>query len=183
MTDDFFDELDFQEEVDVDQLIQHFGDRVASLLIEYGFGSLDAVRDATDEQLLAISGIGGSTLVQIRETLAVLDENAGVVERPATTDSTVKPDSMEAEAVEVGIADLASTDEALPAGSGIVVVRSLWPSRLRITAPSGLSYEWSGGGDQVNVLATDIEFVMGKNRNEGRACCGSSGERIYFELA
>jgi len=171
------------EEHDEDELFQHFGERVASLLIEYGFGSLELVRDATDEQLLAVSGIGGSTLVSIRETLAVLDEEAGVSEESATTPSEVKPDSMEAEAVEVGIADLASTDEALDAGSGTVVVRSLWPSRLRVTAPSGLSYEWSGGGDQVNVLATDIEFVMGKNRNEGRACCGSSGERIYFELA
>jgi hypothetical protein len=172
-------DLEYSGENNFYDVIDAFGHRVGNLLIENGFDNLDLVRDATDDALLAISGIGTSTLVQIR---AVLDE-AGVTERPATADSVVKPDSMEAEAVEVGIADLASTDEADLAGSGVVVIRSLWPSVLRLTAPSGLTYQWNGGGDQVNVLATDIEFVMGKNRNVGRACCGASSERIYFEMA
>lgn len=181
MTDEEYnEELRVWEETDQDDVIERFGERVGNLLIEYGFGSLELVQEATDEQLLAISGIGTSTLVQIR---ALFDETAGVSERSATTDSEVKPDSMEAEAVEVGIADLASTGEAPLAGSGTIAVRSLWPAHIKLTAPSGLEYEWKSAGAQVNVLATDIEFVMGRNRNEGRACCGSSGERIYFELA
>jgi len=172
--------LSVWEEDEEIEVIERFGDRVGNLLVEYGFGSLDLIRDASDEALLGISGIGTSTLVQIRESL---NDDAGVTDRSATTDSVVKPDSMEAEAVEVRIADLASTDEAPLAGSGLVVVRSLWPSIIKLTAPSGLEYQWSGAGDQVNVLATDIEFVLGRNRNVGRACCGASSERIYFELA
>jgi len=184
MTDaEYEEELEFQQEMDEDEVLRYLGEYTGSLLLEYGFSSLDEVREASDEQLLAISGIGTGTLVKIRKTLAALDETEGVTDGPATAVSVVKPESVEAEAVEVGHADLASTDEVLDAGSGVVIIRSLWPSRIKLTAPSGLTYEWSGGGAQVNVLVTDIEFVMGKNRNAGRACCGSSGERIYFELA
>ena len=171
---------DYQKEYDELNVVEWFGERVGTLLVEYGFASLDAIRDASDEALLGISGVGASTLVMIRK---VLDELAGVTDRSATTESVVKPDSMEAEAAEAEIADIASADEADPAGSGVIAIRSLWPSRLSVTAPSGLTYEWSWGGDQVNVLATDVEFVMEKNRTTGRACCGSAGERIYFEMA
>lgn len=180
MTDaDYQEELEGLDEYDELNVIEWFGERVGTLLVEYGFASLDSIRDASDEALLGISGVGASTLVMIRK---VLDE-AGVTDRSATTESVVKPDSMEAEAAEAEIADIASADEAELAGSGVIAIRSLWPSRLSVTAPSGLTYEWSWGGDQVNVLATDVEFVMGKNRTTGRACCGSAGERIYFEMA
>ncbi|MCK5547451.1 MAG: hypothetical protein KAI64_00440 [Thermoplasmata archaeon] len=181
MTDEDYQEV-IEEQVEYDELnvIEWFGERVGTLLVENGFANLDTVREASDDALLAISGIGASTLFMIHK---VLNEEAGVTDRHATTDSVVKPDSVEAEAVEAEIADIASTDEADIAGSGTIAIRSLWPSPIRVQAPSGLAYLWSGGGDQVNVLATDIEFVLGKNRNVGRACCGDSSERIYFELA
>lgn len=177
--DDYLDDVAIQNEHDVTDAT---GDRVGTLLIEYGYDSLAKIREADDSELLDIAGIGESTLVSIRGKTAL----PGVSDRPATTESEVKPDRHEAEPAEDAIAETfsaedASVDAPPPIGGGITI-RSLWPARLKVTAPSGNVYEWGDAGSQVNVAMDDVEFVMGKNRNAGRACCGDSGDRIYFEL-
>lgn len=50
-------------------LYQLFADRVAMTLIRAGLESPEVVRLATDEELLAINGIGSRTLKDIRELL------------------------------------------------------------------------------------------------------------------
>ena len=42
----------------------------ASLLVEMGFSTIQDVRDATDEELLAIDGIGPAKLRKVREALS-----------------------------------------------------------------------------------------------------------------
>lgn len=163
-------------------VVDALGDRIGNLLIEYGYVSLADIREADDSELLDIVGIGESTLASIREKTAI----PGVSDQPATTESEVKPVSIEAEPVESEIAEPDSAEEALvievPPIGGETAIRSLWPGSLKVTAPSGAVYQWVKAGTQVNVAMEDVEFVMGKNRTTGRACCGSSGERIYFEL-
>jgi len=44
----------------------------AYLLIEAGYGTVEKLRAATDEELLGISGIGPVTLALVREYLAAL---------------------------------------------------------------------------------------------------------------
>jgi hypothetical protein len=43
--------------------------RLASVLIKAGFTTLEAVRDAADDDLLAVSGVNEKGLAQIREKL------------------------------------------------------------------------------------------------------------------
>ena len=183
-----------EEELDERLIYSMFGQATGDLLIGEGYETLELIENAPDEELLAINGIGQATLNVIRDRIPArefLNENAGVSEESATTPSEVKPDSMEAETAEAEHAEPAEAVEAPDAvgtlsenldGGDLVPIRSLWPSRIVVTAPSGTRYEWERGGSQVNVEAADVEFVMSKNRNAGRACCGSSGERIYFEI-
>jgi hypothetical protein len=177
--DEYLEDLTIQNEADV---VDTFGDRIGTLLIEYGYDSLAEIREADDSELLDIVGIGESTLASIREKTAI----PGVSDQPATTESEVKPDNDEAEPAESEIAEPDSAEDALvtetPPIGGATAIRSLWPGRLKVTAPSGTVYQWDDSGSQVNVAMEDVGFVMGKNRNAGRACCGGSGERTYFEL-
>lgn len=181
--DDYLNDVAIHNEEDV---LDAFGDRIGTLLIEYGYDSLAEIREADDSELLDIVGIGESTLASIREKTAL----PGVSDQPATTESEVKPVEIEAEPAEGAIAETplaedASVDVAPPPIGGGITIRSLWPGRLKVTAPSGNVYEWFNAGSagaRVNVAMEDVLFVMGKNRTTGRACCGGSGERIYFEL-
>jgi len=173
------DAMELEENVVLDEL----GDRIGNLLIEYGYGSIDEIAAADDSELLDINGIGKTALKKIRATVPAL---SGVSDQPATVESEVKPVSTEAEAAEVDIAETSSAVEASPADLPIgdtIAIRSLWPARTRVKTPSGSIYEWLRSGLQVNVRREDLEFVMSLNRNVGRACCGSSGERLYFETA
>ena len=175
--------LDEQKEAKV---IKAFGLNTADLLIENGFGSLDAVYDASDEELLAVSGIGEGTLQTMREFLAKR-EKEGVSEETATTPSEVKPVSKKAKAAEEESAESSSAGKVskadVPPGGG-TAVRSLFPSALSFgETPSGKTYVWEGPGSQVNVAAEDLESVMERNGNAGRACCGGTHGHTYFELA
>jgi hypothetical protein len=181
-SDDVMDELEEKEEAKVREVL---GEQLGNLLIEHGYGSLDAIREASDDELEDIPGIGTFTLRErIRKPLAEVE--LGVSEEFATTPSEVKPESTDAEAAEEEDAETASAEEAraemAPEGP-TTAVRSLWPQVIGLTAPSGASYQWPNAGAQVNVAAEDVEFVMGKNRNAGRACCGGSSGHQYFELA
>jgi hypothetical protein len=182
--DEFADAQDEMEERDEAEVYSVFGTIMGGRLIENGFMSLEEINDASDKDLTKISGIGKGTVKTIRKALAERGFG-GVSEPEATPESEVKPDSEIAEAAEEEIAELSSAEEApaVMAPVGAAVIRSLFPAHLRLTAPSGAVYEWVRSGVQVNVAAEDVEFVMGRNRNVGRACCGSSGERLYFELA
>ena len=165
-------------EIEENNVLDKLGEKIGNLLIEYGYGSIDEIAAADDSELLDINGIGNSALKKIRATVPAL---SGVSDQPATVESEVKPVSKEAEAADGKVADLSpSAVEASPAD---LPIRSLWPARTRVKAPSGSIYEWLRSGLQVNVRREDVEFVMGLNRNVGRACCGSSGERLYFEIA
>lgn len=174
------DAMEHEENLVLDKL----GNKIGNLLIESGYGSIDEIAAADDSELLDINGIGTTALEKIRAKVPAL---SGVSDQPATVESEVKPVSKEAEAADGKVADLspsaveASTAD-LPLGEEIAI-RSLWPARTRVKAPSGSNYEWLRSGLQVNVRREDVEFVMGLNRNVGRACCGSSGERLYFEIA
>lgn len=190
MDDELFEATDAQEEAEVYTV---FGNSLGGLLIENGYPSLNDVYEASDEELLQISGIGQSTLRSIRDHLAAHGFEGGSAES-ATTPAEVKPDATDAEAAEGEIAEPPSAEEAPVAAEsastasdvapeGAAAVRSLFPSTLRVTAPSGQVYLWERSGVQVNVAAQDLEFVMGKNRNTGRACCGGSSGHRYFELA
>jgi len=175
-----------KEERQEEEVIKAFGLSTADLLIDNGFGSLDAISDATDVDLRAVSGIGEGTLRTIREFLAER-ENEGVSEESATTPAEVKPVSEKPEAAEEKIAESSSAGKVakadVPPGGG-TAVRSLWPSPVALTAEgSGRRYVWEEPGAQVNVAADDLEFVMGFNSNAGRACCGGTHGHIYFELA
>lgn len=173
------DALEIEENVVLDKL----GEKIGNLLIEYGYGSIDEIAAADDSELLDINGIGKTALKKIRAMVPAL---SGVSDQPATVESEVKPVSKEAEAAEDKIAETPSAVKAsiadLPLGEEIAI-RSLWPARTRVKVPGGSIYEWLRSGLQVNVRREDVEFVMGLNRNVGRACCGSSGERLYFEIA
>lgn len=62
-------------------------------------------------------------------------------------------------------------------------VTSLWPSKLIVKgAPSGNKYVWPDAGAVVVVAPIDLPFLAEKNR-EISACCGSSGQRRYFEFS
>lgn len=184
--DNFEEELDAIEERDHSVLIAHLGGNLGNLFIESGYDALEDIDGASDAQLRSIAGVGPATLSVVREAVAryMLE---GVSEEPATVPSEVKPVSTDAETAEgAQIAEVPSADEAPVADAapaGATAVRSLFPSTVRLTAPSGSVYLWERAGTQVNVAAADLEFVMGKNRNTGRACCGGSGGRRYFELA
>lgn len=175
------DEMEDLRIMEEDRVLEMFGEWIGTLLIEDGYDSIEAVTAAADAELLDITGIGKTTLRKIREQVPVI---SGVSDQPATVASEVKPVSTEAEAAEE-IAETSSADEAstadLPSGD-LIAIRSLWPARMRISGPSGMVYEFNGAGAQVNVKREDAEFVMSKNRNVGRACCGSSGERLYYEI-
>ena len=161
-------------------VLEELGEKIGNTLIEYGYGSLESIAAADDSELLDIVGIGKTALRKIRAKVPAF---SGVSDQPATVDSEVKPVSVEAEAAEAEIAVFPSVVEAsadLP--TGVITIRSLWPARMRIQGPSGSIYEWELSGVQVNVKREDAEFVMSRNRNVGRACCGSSAERLYFEI-
>ena len=182
--DEEFADLDAEHE---DKLREVLGEHIGNILIEHGYGSLESIKFADDAEILDIHGIGTSTLGIIRESVRSA-LNVGVSDRSATTDSEVKPSNEEADPAEGEIAEPSSAVDAAVVGFadsqfGNVAIRSLWPARIRVTAPSGLEYIWPSAGSLVVVLAADIDFVLGKNRNVGRACCGGSSERIYFELA
>lgn len=51
------------------QKVVGFGDEVAEGL-KAAFGTIDAIREASDEALLAVEGVGKATLAKIREALA-----------------------------------------------------------------------------------------------------------------
>lgn len=178
--DEYLEDVEITNEKGVTDLL---GDHLGNLLIEYGYTSIAEIREADDSELLDISGVGKGMLAFIRENTT---EVPGVLDQPATTESEVKPVDTEAEPAESEIAEPDSAEEALvdvaPPIGGAMPIRSLWPGRLKVTAPSGTVYEWDVAGTQVNVAMEDVGFVMEKNRNAGRACCGGSGERIYFEL-
>ena len=177
---EYLEDLEVHEE---HRVREAFGDKTADLLIEYGYPSFAAIEAADDSELLDIRGIGKSALKKIR---ALVPASLGVSAQPATVEDEVKPISTEAEPAEVEIAEIPSAAEVSPAElppGEIVPIRSLWPARLKIQGPSGTVYEFPHSGAQVNVMREDAEFVMSKNRNVGRACCGSSGERLYFEIA
>jgi hypothetical protein len=179
-------EEDEIEQGDYMELKRVLGSSYADLLFENGYASVEDADAAPDSQLLAIRGIGEATLGEIRELIAqyMLE---GVSVEDATPLTEVKPSTTDAEAAEGEIADAPSAVEASVAEDaapvGATAVRSLFPSALKLAAPSGLVYEWPKAGSQVNVAADDLAFVMGKNRSTGRACCGGSGGRHYFELA
>lgn len=186
MNDPRSEEEEYKEdamEIEENNVLDKLGDKIGNLLIEYGYGSIDEIAAADDSELLDINGIGNSALKKIRAMVPAL---SGVSDQPATVESEVKPVSKEAEAAEVKIAETSSAVEAstadLPIGDTIAI-RSLWPARTRVKVPSGSIYEWLRSGLQVNVRREDVEFVMSLNRNVGRACCGSSGGRLYFEVA
>jgi hypothetical protein len=128
--------------------------------------------------------------------------DVGVPLRLATAEGGVKPADAKAEAAESALAEApkAATAEAGSAGPkkasgmGPRKIRSLWPATIKIVGPSGTRYEWPRAGSVAIVNFEDVAFVMGKNRedvasavrknrNEGRACCGGSSARIYFEPA
>jgi hypothetical protein len=185
------------------EIVNLFGERVGEILIEAGFGELQEIRDSDDDDLLEIDGIGVSTAAMIRQKLAdrekeeeavetfemeieVEEDLPGVLETEATSDPEVKPVEVEAEAAEEVIAEESSAEEAVaeyaPAMGPNVAIQSLWPARMKVVAPSGSEYFWPKAGSVTHVMASDVEFVMSKNRNVGRACCGASAERIYFQI-
>lgn len=182
--DDVMDELEEREEAKVREVL---GDQLGDLLIEYGYRSLDAIKNATDEELEEISGIGTFTLREkIRKPMELVEVEPGVSEEFATTPDEVKPDSTDAEAAEEENAETPSAEEAPVAEmapEGAAAVRSVFPTDMKLTGPSGAEYRWPKPGMQVVVAAEDMEFVMGKNRNAGRACCGGTRGHQYFELA
>ena len=47
-----------------------FDDSIADLLNDAGYGVVESVRQASDEDLLAISGVGAAKLAHIREVLS-----------------------------------------------------------------------------------------------------------------
>lgn len=185
------DLYEYEVDPDEDLILARFGSHVGGLLIENGYLTLEKIREAKDKDLRKIPGIGGGTLSMIRsrqEDSYVLDEDVGVLDDTATVESEVKPESAEAEAVEGGYAEVPSTVEANVTSApvdwtGAVAIRSLWPAAIKLTGPSGTEYFWPRAGAEVNVIAEDVEFVLSRNRNTGRACCGGSTERIKFELA
>lgn len=65
---------------------------------------------------------------------------------------------------------------------GEVMVTCLRPSRVIVkNAPSGTLYVWPKAGSTIAVKVEDIPFLAEKN-HKARACCGSSGERRYFDI-
>jgi hypothetical protein len=64
----------------------------------------------------------------------------------------------------------------------VVMVTCLRPSRLIVkNAPSGTLYVWPEAGSTIAVKIEDIPFLAEKN-HKAHACCGSSGERRYFDI-
>lgn len=187
------------KEIDIVEL---FGDRIGELLIEAGFGDLQEIRDSDDDDLLEIEGIGTASAGLIRQKLADREQEdaiggeeleyetgmvlPGVSEPEATPDPEVKPVEIEAEPAEESIAEDDSAVEAVaeeaPAVGPNIAIQNLWPVRMKVVAPSGIEYFWSKAGDVQHVMAGDVEFVMSKNRNVGRACCGANAEKLYFKI-
>ena len=181
--DDVMDELDEMHEAALREVL---GDQLGDMLIKNGYGSLDAIKFASDEELEDIPGIGTFTLREkIRKPMKLAEDEPGVSEELATAPPEVKPDSTDAEAAEEENAETPSAEEASAemAPQGAAAVRSVFPTDMKLTGPSGAEYRWPKPGMQVVVAAEDMEFVMGKNRNAGRACCGGSSGHQYFELA
>lgn len=71
-----------------------------------------------------------------------------------------------------------------PRSQGNPAIISLWPGKIVMPgSPSGATYEWPNSGSRVEIAIEDVDFVMSQNRGGKRACCGSGGMRVYFELA
>nr|NIM22356.1 hypothetical protein [Candidatus Latescibacterota bacterium]NIO78560.1 hypothetical protein [Candidatus Latescibacterota bacterium] len=70
MDEEYFEEMEHLEEIDEETIIVRLGEHIGNLLIEHGYSHIEYVREASDEELLDISGIGRSTLKIIRDTLA-----------------------------------------------------------------------------------------------------------------
>ena len=173
------------------KIVDLLGIHLGNLLIKHGYVSTVEILEADDSEILDILGVGQSSLDLIRTKIGGVfrsedSEVPGVSDQPATTESEVKPVSIEADPAESEIAEPDSAEDAsvyaTPPIGGVTTIRSLWPGRLKVTVPSGTVYQWEDSGSQVNVAMEDVKFVMEKNRNAGRACCGGSGKRIYFEL-
>lgn len=59
------------------EVINEFGEALGNMLLEGGYSSLSAILEATDEDLLAIEGLGPAKLKTIREkTTLVVEEEA-----------------------------------------------------------------------------------------------------------
>jgi hypothetical protein len=106
-------------------------------------------------------------------------------------DDEVKASDEEEQQEEIAEADeeiaIKKPLEKVPASSGRVLVRSLWPARLVVKAevtPSGESYTWPRAGAEVSVSESDVSFLLSKNKPglEGSGCCGGDGRRTYFEI-
>jgi hypothetical protein len=103
-------------------------------------------------------------------------EAAGVSEEVSTASKEVKPD-VSTESAPSGA--LAEAPEGGDPENG-TWIRSVWPGTLKIEGPSGRTYVWSSAGARLFVEDDDVEAIMGKNRNTGRACCGGSPGKTYF---
>lgn len=65
-----FEVVDGDETVELDALDAMLGGDVAALLRNAGYETPEAVRDAADDDLRAVSGIGEGRLARIREAVA-----------------------------------------------------------------------------------------------------------------
>lgn len=130
-----------------------------------------------------------------REDRFELDSDEDVSELLATGDEEVKFSEESDDEEDGGLlagflssssskepADPEPEPESYEAESGNVLVRGLWPGTVKIVGPSGNQYVFEAGQVQ-EVAPEDVEHLMSKNHNAGRACCGGESERYFFELA
>ncbi len=63
-----------------------------------------------------------------------------------------------------------------------VAIQSVYSGTVIADIPNGTSYRWGSPGDVLQVAESDVDYVMGKNGDGTRECCGSSSLPIYFVL-
>lgn len=60
-----------------------------------------------------------------------------------------------------------------------IVIRSLYPAKMKITAPSGKVYIFEDAGSEVKVAEEDVAFLLEKRQPSG--CCSGNSPMSYFE--
>lgn len=80
----------------------------------------------------------------------------------------------------VEVAQATAQAPVKPKSGGGTLVRSRYPARIILPAPSGVRYEWGKAGDAVAVSDEDLAYVLSQNKPGNSGCCGGGG-RIVFE--
>ena len=63
-----------------------------------------------------------------------------------------------------------------------VAIQCIYPGTVMAECPGGERYRWEAPGVVLQVAKSDVDYVMSKNGDGTRECCGSSSTPVYFVI-